>query len=453
MKELKIGTSWVRGIVGDALTPELAVDFACGFGTWSDGEPVVVGRDTRRSSPMLRSAVMAGLLSSGCEVIDLGVATTPLVSFAVRELGAAGGISITGSHNDSQWNALKFVGPDGALLDAAAGEELLDFYHAKTFRTATGGQVTRIEGSTAILDRYLQHLLSALSCDAVRERRFQICVDFCNGAAVSVTRRFLEALGCRLHPLNANPTGDLAHSPAPSPATMGRLSARTRTESADLGAALNIDGDRIGFVTADGQPLSEEYALPLAAQNRLKRRPGAIVANLSTSRMIDHLASRHSQTVARTSVGESFVVHRGLEIEAALAGEGSGGVAALPFTTTFDGLLTLGLVLETMATDEKTLAQLVGELPKLHVKKGEIRCSPARAYRAVDAFRSAYADEDADLTDGVRIDRDDAWLHVRVSSTEPLLRLIVEADHPERAASLFDEAQQIAADAVGEGGK
>jgi phosphomannomutase len=172
MRELKIGTSWVRGVVGEALNPELVVDFACAFGTWGDGGPVVIGRDTRSSSPMLRSAVVSGLLSTGCEVIDLGICPSPLVSFAVRDLGAAGGICITGSHNDARWNALKFVGPDGVLLNAVKSEELLDIYHAAGFLTASWEELRPVTEAPDVVDRYEEQILASLDAEAIRARRF-----------------------------------------------------------------------------------------------------------------------------------------------------------------------------------------------------------------------------------------------------------------------------------------
>ncbi len=423
MKELKIATSWVRGVVGEAMTPELAVDFASAFGTWADGAAVVIGRDQRRSGPMLRAAVVSGLLSCGCEVLDLGVATTPLVSFAAREWGAAGGLSITGGHNDWRWNALKFLGPDGALLDSVKGEELLDLYHAKSFRRAAGDRWTAIENSGELLDRYTEHLLSCLDGEAIRDARLSVVADFANGAPDLPAKRFLAALGCR----------------TPAPAS---------DDGADLGFSLNTDGDRIVFRTGEGVWLSEEHTLPLAADCRLRRRPGWVVANLSTSRMVERVAARHGVGVIRTSVGESHVVSRGIELEASVAGEGSGGVAVLPITTTFDGLLALGLTLESMASRKIGLATLVEDLPRLASRKGEIRCPPAQAYRAVDAFRSRYAPPEANWEDGVRIDWPDAWLHVRASTTEPLLRLIVEAEDDNRADALFAEAGRIAAEGL-----
>lgn len=444
MRELKIGTSWVRGVVGDALTPELIVNFACAFGTWGEGGPVVIGTDTRRSSAMLRASVIAGLLSPGCEVIDLGLCPTPLISFAVRELGTAGGLSITGSHNDARWNALKFMGPDGTLLNTAKSEELLDIYHASAFLTAPRDRLLPISSATGVVDRYLEYLLASLDVESIRPRAYRVAMDFCNGACAGVAERFLKELACTLIPLNEKPTGQFAHPPAPTAANMADLAVLVKEQNADLGAAINVDGDRIAFVTAGGAPLTEEHTLPLAAQDRLARRPGPIVTNLSTSRMVEAVAGEHGQPVIRTQVGEGYVMDRGLEEEAILAGEGSGGVGAMPITMTFDGLLTLGMVLEAMAITGRPLASLAGELPHFALRKGELACPPDQIYKVLEDFRTCYADQDPDCTDGIRVDWSDAWLHVRASNTEPLLRVIVEAETESRVKSLFEDAMSRA---------
>lgn len=444
MRELKIGTAWVRGVVGEALTPELVVDFACAFGTWGEGGPIVIGRDTRRSSPAMRAAAAAGLLSTGCEVIDLGLATTPLVSFAVRELGAAGGLSITGSHNDAKWNALKFLGPDGALLNAAKSEELLDIYHGSTFLKARWDQIRPLASAPEVEDRYLEHTLSTLDAERIRSRQFRVAVDFCNGACGAIAARFLSALGCKLLAVNEEPTGEFAHPPAPTVSNMRQLATLMRCFEADLGAAINVDGDRVGFVTGGGKALSEEHTLPLAAALRLGRRPGAIVTSFSTSSMIEHLARERGQQVLRTHVGESHVVDQGLAEGAVLAGEGCGGVAPLPAAMTFDGLLTLGMVLELLAAEEESLATVVERLPRLHMRKRELSCPPNLIYRVLDRFRLRYAEASPSCDDGVYVQWEDAWLHVRASSTEPLLRIIAEASAPERADAILGEALTFA---------
>lgn len=440
MRPLKFGTSGVRGVVGEALTPELVVNFAAAFGTWCDAAPVVVGRDTRRSSSMLHAALSSGLLSCGCEVIDLGVASTPLIAFAVRELGAGGGVAVTGSHNDARWNALKFIGPDGVLLNAVKSEELLDIYHASAYLLVGWDELQGTASEPQVTERYLDHLLSSLDVAAIRAKGFRVALDFCNGACAEIAQQYLGELGCRLFAINEEPSGEFAHAPAPTARNMRQLATLTRHLEADLGAAINVDGDRIGFVTPEGTPLSEEYSLPLAAIHRLARRPGCVVTNQSSSRMVEAVAAEHGGTVRRTLVGESHVIELGLDEEAVLAGEGSGGVAALPQTTTFDALLTLGLVLESLAVTAEPLSALVARLPSYTMLKGELASPPELVYKTMEGFRLRYAERHPDCSDGVRVEWDDAWLHVRASNTEPLLRVIAEADTPPRAATVYDDA-------------
>jgi phosphomannomutase len=444
LRELKIGAAGVRGVVGDALTPELIVDFACAFGTWCSGGPVAIGRDTRRSSTAFRAAVASGLLSTGCRVIDLGVSPSPLVSFAIRELGASGGIAITGSHNDASWNALKFFGPDGALLNPAKSEELLDIYHGAAFELAAWDRLKPVETASGIDERYLEYLASALDVDPIRERSFRVAVDFTNGACGAIASRFLEALHCTLLPVNEEPTGEFAHPPAPTAANMRQIATLARCFGADLGAALNVDGDRIGFVTGEGTALSEEYSLPLVAAPRLRRRPGPVVTSYSSSGMVEALARSHGQRVIRGPVGESQVVDLGLAEGAVLAGEGSGGVAVLPLGVAYDGVLALGLVLEEMATSGRSLAEIAGGFPRLFMRKRELRCPPNLVYRVIERFRHHHVEDAPDCADGVRLTRDEAWLHVRASGTEPLLRIIAEAPTQERADALVDEATVFA---------
>ena len=224
LRELKIGASGVRGVVGDALTPELIVNFACAFGTWCGGGPVVIGRDTRRSSTAFRAAVVSGLLSTGCRVIDLGVGPSPLVSFAIRELGASGGIAITGSHNDASWNALKFFGPDGALLNAAKNEELLDVYHGAAFELATWDRLKPVDAAPDV-----ERPVPRAPRERPRRRRDPRArasgwpSTSRNGACGAIASRFLESLRCTLLPVNAEPTGEFAHPPAPTAANMRQM--------------------------------------------------------------------------------------------------------------------------------------------------------------------------------------------------------------------------------------
>ncbi len=434
MRELKIGTAWVRGVVGEALTPELVIGFAQAFGAWVEGGPVILGRDTRRSSPMVRSAALSGLLASGCAVEDLGECPTPLLAFAVRERGAAGGLAVTGSHNDAAWNALKFYGPDGTLLNAVRSEEWLDLYHAALFRAAPGGEGRLYAAPEGLVDRYAEHLAALVDAERVRARGFRVAVDFRHGPLADVADRFLRRLGVALVPVRASP------APGPVPGDETAVETAVRTEAADLGAVLTMDGGRLALVTERGDRLSEEDTLPLLAAQRLAARPGPVVTNRSTSIRVDAVARAHGQRVLRTAVGESPIMDRAWAEGAALAGEGSGGAAALPGVTTFDGLHALSLALDLLARDAVPLSERVGALPRTRMRKDQVRCPPARAYRAMAEVRASLSGEWEETGDGVRAAWDDAsWVHVRVSNTEPVVRVIAEAFDAERADRLFEE--------------
>ncbi len=435
----KIGTSWVRGIVGEGLTSEIAVRFGCAFGSWVDGKTVVLGMDSRNSSPMLKSAVLSGLIYSGCGTMDLGICPTPLVSFAVRELGASGGISISGSHNDSRWNALKFIGPDGVLLGTDKSEELLDIYHASDFSPDPGRLFNQAVTPVDLDGEYLSHLLSFVDVEKIRSRGFTVAVDFRYGTCGKLTEKLMKELGCRLVQLNPEPAMPDSYAPAPGSVNMSDLAAAVVESGADIGAAVNVDGDRVSFVTETGRILSEEMTLPLTAINRLGRRSGPIVTNYSTSNVIEWLAEKHDAELVRTQVGEAHVVNRGLEDGAILAGEGSGGVAALPVTMTYDGLLSLEMVLETMASANLTIEDFTREFPRLYMKKKEIACSPSNAYRALELFRIGSRNSDPGCEDGVRLSVPDGWVHVRVSDTESMIRIIAETSSEKTVSELFSQ--------------
>lgn len=443
MRELKIGTSSVRGVVGQALHPRLIIDFSCAFGTWVEGKPVVVGRDTRRSSPMVHSAVLSGLMATGCRILDLGVASTPLVSYAIREMGADGGICITGGHNESEWNALKFVGPDGCLLNSARSEELFDIYHAGGFRfDGTVGQVTPVSSST-IAEGYLDLLFSAVDADAIRRAELTLAMDFCGGSVGPLAEALAGRLGGRLVPVNLEAGDTFPHPPEPKPQHMAQLAAAVRASGADSGVALNVDGDRLAWVDDQGTALSEELSLPLAVLARFERRPGPVVTNFSTAGSVEDLAGRWLQPVFRAPVGESFVMDKAMEEAAVVAGEGSGGVALLPWTATFDAVLCLLSVLELLAVKQTPLSEIVREIPVRAMRKGVWRCPPAQAHQVVEAFPKAFHGAVVEAVDGVRLVWENAWAHVRVSRTEPVLRVIVEGKTEAEADELFARSRFV----------
>ena len=443
MRPLKIGISGVRGIVGESLTPELIVSFAQAFGTYLDAGRILVCRDTRSSGPMVQAAVVSGLLSAGCEVIDLGISPTPTLQLAVGWLGAQGGVSITGGHNPAAWNALKFVRGDGLYLNATQAEELLDIVHQGEFEKASWDRIRTGVTTEDAIGHHLEVLAAAFDVRAARHRGLCVAVDCCNGASTLLSPRWLDMLGCTVLAVNDDPSAPFPHRPEPKPETMAQLKAVVRAGGADLGFAHDADGERIGLVTAEGEALSEERTITLAAAIVLSQEPGTVVTNVSTTRAIDEVAKRHGGTVVRTPVGQSFISEAMIEHRAVIGGEGNGGVAVPRVLMSHDAAAAQGLIIEHMARTGASLTQLVGSLPSFAMVKHDFAEKPSALYSILQDFRDTIEREglSADATDGIVVTFDDGWVHVRASQTESMIRVIAEAGTAARARDLADWAR------------
>jgi phosphomannomutase len=438
MKLLKIGLSGVRGIVGESLTPKTIMDFAAAFGAFAEGRPVVLGRDTRIHGPMLRAASVSALLSAGCDVVDLGICPTPILQHAVRGLHAGGGVSITAGHNDISWNALAFINAEGTALNPFQGTEVLDIYHVGRFRNADTDGLGVLSTATEPVEAYFQALFRFLDAEAVRRARFKVVIDACSGAGAPFLRRFAAGLGFDLIPINDEPNGFFPHDPEPRPRNAQQAVSVLKAIGADAGFLLNSDVSRVSLVSETGESLSEEFTFPLLAEAVLARRQGPIVTSFSTSRMIEDVAGRRCPLL-RTKVGQSHLIHTALQEEAVLAGEGSGGVAAMDFQPAFDGFLTMGLVLETLAKTGRRLSALVGDLPRYHIVKEKIHCPPARVHGVMAEVAALLGPRAVDTGDGVRAADKTGWVQVRASSTEPMIRVIAEDRDRDKARARADE--------------
>ncbi|MGA2533767.1 MAG: phosphoglucosamine mutase [Candidatus Aminicenantales bacterium] len=426
MKLLKIGISGVRGIVGETITPELVMDFACAFGTQLKGGRVLVGRDTRTSGPMLQRSVLASLASTGCGVLDMGICPTPVLQKRVKDLRAAGGISITAGHNTAEWNALTFINREGTYLNEFQGQAVLDVYHLEKFRKAPLSRLGRVRPEACGATPYFQALGRFLDTEAVSRRGFKVVIDPCNGAGAGVVDDFCRGLGCELVPVNNEPTGFFVHDPEPRPRNAGEVASVVGITGADAGFLLNSDASRVSIVAEDGETLSEEYALPLIASHYLVKDPGPVITNTSTSRMIEDVAARRGVPVIKTKVGQSHVVQALLSEEGSLGGEGSGSVAVRRFHPAYDAFLAMGLLLEAMAVTGKTMSGLVAELPKYHIVKEKIYCPPSRVHSVVAETRRLFPHDEILSVDGVKVEKKEGWVHVRASATEPMIRIIAE---------------------------
>ncbi len=443
MNLLKIGISGVRGIAGQTLTPELVLDFASAFGTWVRGGPVCVGHDSRLSGPMLKEACLSALAATGCGVLDLGLCPTPVLQHAVRARGAAGGISITAGHNDKEWNALTFISREGSYLNSYQGEEMLDIFHLGKFARFGVDGLGRVTPVRDHLESYFRALEGFLDAGAIRRAGFKVAYDPCGGAGSGLLTELGRRLGFEVAAINDEPTGYFPHDPEPRPRNARQAAVLVKVTKGDAGFVLNSDASRVSLVAEDGETLSEEFTFPLVAAHVLGRKPGPVVTNLSTSRMIDDVARGLKCPVTRTKVGQSYVIEGMVDEEAVLGGDGSGSVAVSAFQPAFDGFLTIGLILESMARSGRRLSELAAGLPRYHNVKEKVYCPQSKVYGVLSEVKKLLGPEAAETLDGLRVEGPSGWLHVRASATEPMIRVVAEDADKDAAQSRVDDVVQF----------
>ncbi|MDQ7823297.1 MAG: hypothetical protein RDV48_10920 [Candidatus Eremiobacteraeota bacterium] len=438
MKLLKIGISGVRGIVGETITPELVLNFACAFGTYLGEGPVLVGRDTRPSGPMLHEAAISALVSTGCDVLDLAVCPTPVLQFMVKRLGARGAISISAGHNGKDWNALTFINSEGTYLNTFQGDEVLDLYHLGQFaKVAVDGL-----GHARALDRsfssYLDALCAFVDTDAISRAGLRAVIDCCNGAGAGLVDELGSRLGCEIIAVNNEPSGFFPHDPEPGIRNAQQVASIMGVLGAHAGFVTNSDVSRISLITSHKEALSEEYTFPFIAQAYLAKNPGAVVSTVMTSRMVEEVARSRGCPLFRSGVGQSSVAETMLIEDAVIGGEGSGGVAVTAFQPAFDGFLSIAMVLEAMALSGEPMAGLVGRLPQAYLVKDKIACPLPRAYSIVNEMPRLMPGDWRETGDGLRLDTETGWIHLRASATEPMVRIYVEDLSKERAQEKVD---------------
>ncbi|HEY3397323.1 MAG TPA: phosphoglucosamine mutase [Armatimonadota bacterium] len=444
MRVLKISVAGVRGIIGQTLTPELLVDFGQAFGTYLGGGRVLLSCDTRRSGPMVSASVRAGLMAAGCEVVDLGICPTAALQLAIKDSPATGGIAVTAGHNDASWNALKFIRDDGIFLNPRQSEELLDIYHLGRFSDAHWDELRPLQTDPQAGERHLEAVLAQVDRAAIRARDFTVAVDCANGACSLYTPRLLEALGCRVVAINTETHLPFPHPPQPSPENLSQLQALVRATDAAVGFAHDADGDRLGVVSETGAPAGEEATMCLCTEMILRRGdPGSVVTNYSTSLAVEEVARRYGRVVHRTGIGQAFITEAALNYQAAIAGEGSGGVVFPRLNYAHDGQAAMVHVLNLMAQSGASLSELIAEVvPRLVMAKRELPCPSEQAYSVLQRLRQE--PEPAWVTDrlqedGLLLRGDRRWVHVRVSQTEPIIRVIVETPTAEETDQLLQQ--------------
>jgi phosphomannomutase len=447
---LIVSVSGLRGVVGESLTPAVAIRYAAAFAAGLPPGPVVIGRDGRANGPPLAAAITESLLAAGRDVIDCGVAATPTVGIVVREQAAAGGIQLSASHNPARYNGMKLFSAEGRVLPAAAGREVLARFEAAAAppSAAGRGRVTAGDGIAA----HVRLVAATVDGDAIRRHRPRVWLDACHGAGGRVARPLLEHLGCEVVIEGGEPDGLFAHEPEPTAANLAGMLPRIRQQRADVGFFQDPDADRLAIATADGVYIGEEATLAIAADAVLAKRPGSVVVNCSTSGMTALIAARHGVPCHVSAVGEANVVDRMLAVNAVLGGEGNGGVIDPRVVLVRDSFVAMALVLERMCAGPRltSVAELAAGLPRLVMKKTKVDLAPAirgpGLAAALERIAAAFPVARPDRLDGLRLDWPGGWLLVRASNTEPIVRLVAEA---ESEAAVDDALARAAAALAG----
>ncbi|MEX2180722.1 MAG: phosphoglucosamine mutase [Gemmatimonadaceae bacterium] len=465
---LMISVSGIRGRVGFGLTPEVVARYAAAFGAWAVGRAgrpgtssaakpgtsssgnadpsraVVLGRDSRVTGPLFHTVTRAALESVGADVIDVGLTTTPTLQLAVEHHHAAGGICITASHNPIEWNALKFIGPDGLFLSAELGAEMRALVEAGIpYATWDALGSTRFDGDA--ISRHLDAVLalSVIDVDGIRSRTFKVAYDACRGAGGAIIPRLLELLGCEVHAIELETDGRFPRPPEPIAENLAALEELVKKTGADVGFATDPDVDRLALVANDGKAIGEDYTLALATRVVLRHRKGPVVTNLSTSRIVDDMAAEHGVAVTRAPVGEVHVALRMREAQAVIGGEGNGGVILPELHLGRDAPLAVALVLQLLHEDGEKLTKIVKRFPRYAIIKEKLD-RPDKPLTAVyGALRKAFPDAVADTQDGLRLAWPDRWVHIRPSGTEPIIRVIAEAPTRADAESLVERGRSL----------
>src|SRR5438477_6723401 len=452
---LMVGVSGIRGIVGKDLTEEIVGRYARALGLWArERKPlVVVGRDARESGPAFERAVVDGLVSVGCSVVTVGLVPTPTVQLAVEHHVAGGGIAITASHNPIEWNALKFIGPDGIFLDEADGARVQKLVGEDGGGRGRTGKVTTDDGA---VERHLDAVLKlpAVDVERIRKRKFTVALDAVRGAGGPVMRALLERLGCEVAGINLETDGRFPRPPEPVPENLGGLSTLVKRAGAALGIAVDPDVDRLAIIDETGEPIGEDYTLAFAIRAAMGGKGGKggkriVVCNLSTSLVVEDAARECGAEVVRTPVGEVHVARAILRLAAVIGGEGNGGVMYPALHVGRDAPVAAALLLALLARDGKRVSELVAAAPRYVILKGKAERGTRNAEQGLDdvyaAVRKRFPEGNVDTQDGLRLAWRDRWLHVRPSNTEPIIRLIAEAPTGAAARDLVDEGRRLCA--------
>ena len=441
--------SGIRGTIGgkqgDGLTPIDIVKFSLAYGKWiqktSENKTIIIGRDARISGDMVNRLVIGALMSIGFRVIDLGLSTTPTVEIAVPKENAGGGIILTASHNPKQWNALKLLNHKGEFISDIDGKEVLSI--AESIEQIEFNDIDTI-GSVEMIDDYIdRHIkdilaLPLVDVQSIKSKNFKIVVDAVNSTGGIAVPKLLEALGVtQVVKLYCDPNGDFPHNPEPLPEHLTAIAALIKTEKADLGIVVDPDVDRLALVNEDGSMFGEEYTLVAIADYVLQHKKGNTVSNLSSTRALRDITEKAGGKYYASAVGEVNVVTMMKEKNAVIGGEGNGGIIYPDLHYGRDSLVGIALFLSHLAKFNHKISVLRNTYPNYHISKNKIELSPTiDVDKILEALKLKYSNQEINTIDGVKIEFEKEWVHLRKSNTEPIIRIYSESENEEKANAL-----------------
>lgn len=441
----------IGGFPGANLTPADIMKFTLAFGTWvkeqEGNRKIVIGRDARVSGEMVNSIVVGSLLSIGIDVVDLGLSTTPTVEIAVHEEKAGGGIIITASHNPKQWNALKLLNSHGEFISGKAGEEVLKIAEDRTIEFEDVNSLGTYSKDDTYIDRHIEKILKMklVDVEAIKARNLKVVIDCVNSTGGLALPKLLKALGVEnVMELYTEPTGLFPHNPEPLPENLGELSITVKKYNADLGIAVDPDVDRLALVCEDGSMFGEEYTLVAVADYVLSKKKGNTVSNLSSTRALRDVTEKRGGEYFASAVGEVNVVEKMKEVKAVIGGEGNGGIIYPELHYGRDALVGIALFLTHLVKSGKNASILRATYPNYHISKKKIDLDlSVNIDQLFEEVEKKYRKYPVNTIDGVKIEFDKDWVHLRRSNTEPIIRIYAESNSETTADNI---ANQIMSD-------
>jgi phosphomannomutase len=445
LDKLLISVSGVRGVVGSALTVENSARYAAAFGTYLRGRNVIVGSDTRRTGPMIKSAAVAGLLAAGCDVADAGICPTPTIEIAVRDGGYAGGIVVTASHNPDKYNALKLIGRGGLFLSESQGSKVRDLYENGPIRYVDWKKAGKLSQDNRWPEIHIRKILDLgiISPKLIKERKIAAVVDCAGGAASVMAAEFFRRLGVKAIMIHSGNSGRFPRPPEPVPENLTDLCRAVKRENADIGLAFDPDADRLAMISENGKPLGEEYTLALAAKFILSKSPGPMAVNLSSSLMNEFVASQAGVKLYRTRVGERNVTEKLMKAGGVVGGEGNGGLIYPALHWGRDGFTAAAVISQYLAESDLKISSLAGELPAYIMLKRKLNLSRRDVEKKSKAIERILPRGRVNRLDGLRVSGDGWWVQIRSSNTEPVTRLTAEAADRKTALKLINAVSSV----------